>query len=73
MALQNCSLQRFIIDFNIIQQDLVPHIPPDFLGYKHTDEEVWYYPEDSSSVKMCKCSIEGDYFHYLIIKRSNLQ
>ena len=40
-------------------------MPPDFIGYYHTDEEVWYYPENSSEKKMCSCGIEGFFFFFL--------
>jgi len=58
--------------------DIVVHLPPEFLGFQHTDTEVWYN-EDSTSYTVCdgsgedsKCSdsvdlpisIE-DHLHYL--------
>jgi len=34
-------------------QDLVPHIPQRFLGFRHVSREVWYYQEAGGSFKLC--------------------
>ena len=32
--------------------DIVPHVPEEFLGYKHISNEIWYN-EDNSNYKIC--------------------
>lgn len=58
--------------------DIVPHLPPELVGFHHTSQEVWY-TEDSSSFKVCDGSGEdsscsdsldfptsvSDHLHYL--------
>lgn len=67
-------------------QDIVPHVPPEVMGFEHSIEEVWYV-EDSSTYTRCsttngedaKCS-DGqptdlsidDHLHYLGQPISNL-
>ena len=39
-------------------QDLVPHFPKKFMGYKHVDNEI-YYDEESTSFLICRNDEEG--------------
>jgi predicted lipase len=32
--------------------DIVPHVPEELLGYRHTDTEIWYY-DDGDKYKLC--------------------
>jgi len=34
-------------------QDLVPHIPQRFLGFRHVSREIWYYEEAGGAFKQC--------------------
>jgi len=33
--------------------DIVPHVPEEFFGYRHTTTEIWYY-NDANDYKICK-------------------
>ncbi len=33
--------------------DIVPHLPEEFFGYRHTDTEIWYY-DDGDNYKICE-------------------
>jgi predicted lipase len=35
--------------------DLVPHVPPQFIGYSHVDREIWHVDG-----KLYKCAEEGE-------------
>lgn len=32
--------------------DIVPHVPEEVLGYRHTDSEIWFY-DDTDNYKVC--------------------
>lgn len=34
-------------------RDIVPHLPYEWMGFKHTPHEIWYDSEDSSSYVEC--------------------
>ena len=59
--------------------DIVPHVPEELLGYRHTDTEVWYYndgteyticdtnedPECSNSCAPLHCDSISDHLYYM--------
>ena len=40
--------------------DIVPHIPEELLGYRHTGIEVWNYDDTPSNYKVCDSGKEDD-------------
>jgi len=40
--------------------DIVPHIPEELLGYRHTGTEVWNYDDTPSNYKVCDSGKEDD-------------
>ena len=67
--------------------DIVPHVPEEFLGYKHISNEIWYnedntnyyvcndtYNEDTTCSNSCaptKCTSTSDHLNYLNISMGN--
>ena len=67
--------------------DIVPHVPEEFLGYKHISNEIWYnenntvyiicddsIKEDNSCSDSCaptKCTSTSDHMNYLNISMGN--
>ena len=33
--------------------DIVPHVPEEFLGYRHTGSEFWFYDDSADNYKIC--------------------
>lgn len=67
--------------------DIVPHVPEEFLGYKHISNEIWYN-EDNTKYTICndldnedptcsnscaptKCTSTSDHLNYLNISMGN--
>jgi hypothetical protein len=67
--------------------DIVPHVPEEFLGYKHVSNEIWYN-EDNTEYTICndldnedptcsnscaptKCTSTSDHLNYLNISMGN--
>lgn len=41
--------------FRIVHKnDIVPHVPQRFLGFRHVSQEIWYYGEAGSTYRTCK-------------------
>ena len=70
-----------IIHYRITHHDdIVPHLPEEIFGYRHTDSEVWFYddsdnyavcsggedPECSNSCAPTKCTSTSDHMYYMM-------
>jgi predicted lipase len=69
------------------QYDIVPHVPEEFLGYEHINNEIWYdehnvqyticddYNEEdpncSNSCAPTKCTSTSDHLNYLNVSMGN--
>lgn len=82
--ISTCDFTSFRITHHY---DMVPHVPEEFLGYKHISQEIWYNepntdyhvcndsekedPSCSDSCAPIKCTSINDHLNYLNISMGN--